>query len=385
MGRYLFFLLLAGISILLPTGVARAVEYGGLGGKPANPDPKNSRTNSIYIFTLASKQSQRDGLRVINNGNEPKTVEIYATDSELASGGSFACTQKADEQKNVGSWITFDNSEVIMAANSEQIINFTVKVPANTDVGEHNGCVVIQEKGKTSASANNGVQLSFRSAIRTIVTVPGKIVKDVQFANLRVDPADAQAKKYILTAELQNNGNVSLDTDVQVSVSTLFNKSVYKNGGIYPLLSQEGPIELNFEYNRPFWGGIYKVTGTAAYNSNPQAPLGSSEVRDTVRNSPTKLLFVAPQPLAWLLYLLMLATLGLVGRISYNRLLKHKRISQSWSGYTVKKGDTIHKLAKRRATSWKAVVEVNKLKPPYELKAGANIKLPKLNKSPRSK
>jgi len=362
------------VALVLPSRAAHAVEYGGLGGKPANPDPKNARSSSIFIYTLAGGKSKQDAVRVVNNSSEAKTVEVYATDSELASGGSFACTQKADDQKQVGSWIEFDSSEVTLAASSEQTVGFRINVPKNTDVGEHNGCIVIQEKGAAPEAAGNGVALSFRSAIRTVVTVPGEITKNVDFKTLK---AVGQNKKYVITAALLNTGNVSLDTNIDVTIKNLFGQQVYKNGGIYPILSQKQPIELNFEYDRPFWGGIYYLAGTAAYNSDTKIALGAPSKPDVSKKAPTSFLFTAPQPLAWLVYLLVLTLIAAAARYAYSKLRKQKHMKKTWVGYTVKSSDTIYGLAKRRGTSWKSIAKVNKLKAPYELKTGATIKLPK--------
>ena len=363
-----------GLVFAISGSTAGAVEYGGLGGKPANPDPKNSRSSSIFIYTLSGGQSKQDGIRVINNGNDPKTVEIYATDSELASGGSFACTQKVDQQKQVGNWIEFDRTTVALEASSEQTVGFRINVPKNTDVGEHNGCIIIQEKGATPEAAGNGVTLSFRSAIRTVVTVPGDITKNVDFKSLE---SVGQSKKYIITAALQNTGNVSLDTNIDVTIKNLIGQQVYKNGGTYPVLAQKQPIELNFEYNRPFWGGIYYLAGTAAYNSDIKIALGAPSKPDVSKKAPTSFLFTAPQPLAWLVYLLVLTLIAAAARYAYSKLRKQKHMKKTWVGYTVKSSDTIYGLAKRRGTSWKSIAKVNKLKAPYELKTGATIKLPK--------
>lgn len=368
-------LALVGVFFVLSSGVASAVEYGGLGGQPANPDKDNPRSKSIFIFNLAGGSSKTDAVRVVNNGNEVKVVEIYATDSELASGGSFACTQKSDNQTKVGTWIEFEKSEISLEPATNQIVNFTLTVPSGTDVGEHNGCVVIQEKSKSPDAVGNGVQLNFRSALRTVVTVPGKIVKDAEFTSLNVNH---KTNKYTLTAELVNKGNVSLDTDVQIAVKDLFGREVYKNGGTYPLLAQKNTTILNFEFKQPFWGGIYKSSGRASYNGDIKASLGSVAAKNVSKSSPTRWFVAAPQPVALILYLIVILAAALLIKRIFYRSKRHKAVKSSWVTYRVKNSDTIFKLAKSRHTNWKTIARINKLKPPYELKSGSEILLPKL-------
>lgn len=357
---------------------ANAVEYGGLGGVPANPDPNNDRTKSIFIYRLSPSQSKQDGVRVVNNSNETKTIELYSTDSELASGGSFACKQKDNDKKNVGSWIRLNKNKVILAPTASEVVTFSVNVPGETSVGEHNGCLVIQEYNKSPVNSGTGVQLSFRSAIRVAVTVPGEIKKDAEFNNILIKK---EAQKYILTAQLYNKGNVSLDTDVQVSVKNGLNRKVYQNGGVYPLLAQKQPVELNFEFPRPFWGGWYRIVGTADYNGDPNAALGSEGTKNIRKKAPSKTLFVPPKPVAAVIESLLLLLLLILLFLIYRRLRNRKQIAKKWGAYKVRSGDTLNGLAKSRGTKWKTVAKINRLKAPYELKAGKSIKLPSKTKN----
>ncbi|MGI9027488.1 MAG: LysM peptidoglycan-binding domain-containing protein [Candidatus Saccharimonadales bacterium] len=370
--RFIFILVLC-ITMFVQGVSVNAVEYGGLGGVPANPDPENSRSKSIFIYSLAPNQAKQDGVRVVNNSSETKRIEIYPTDSEIASGGSFACKQKDDDKKDVGDWINISKTELTLAAYTEEVIPFSINTPANTGVGEHNGCLVIQEKDKDSAQSGNGVQLSFRSAIRVAVTIPGEIKKDIEFSNILIkkDPG-----KYTLTAQLYNKGNVSLDTDIKLSVKDGLNRNVYNNGGVYPLLAQTQPVELNFEFPRPFWGGWYKITGTADYNNDTSVQLGKDSTNNVRRSAPSKMLFVSPQPVAAAIEILLLLLLLVLVILITRRLQKRKRISRTWKPYTIKSGDTLVALAKTRGTSWRTLAKANKLRAPYDLKPGKTIRLP---------
>ncbi len=373
------FIVLLFLALIVPGSYANAVEYGGLGGVPANPDPNNPRSKSIFIYNLAPGQSKLDAVNVVNNTNETKIVEVYVADSEIASGGSFACRQKVDPKEEVGRWINVAQSEISLAPLTNQVVPFEVKIPDGTSVGEHNGCVVIQEKNATPEQAGNGVQLSFRSAIRVAITVPGDIRKNVEFTGLNIRP---EPKNYIITAQLNNKGNVSLDTDVQVSVRDIFGRSVYKNGGVYPLLAQKNTADFNFEFPRPFWGGFYTFTGTAEYNGDTNARLGDSAPKNIRKYAPKKLLFILPNPVAIGVELLLLAIILTFAFMITKRIRNRKKVSKSWESYAVQEGDTLIKLASKRHTKWKTIAKINKIRAPYELHEGMNIRLPiKRNKA----
>src|SRR5688572_30836407 len=97
------------LSIVFPNLVL-AIEYGGVGGKPAYPREENPRTQSIFIFDLKPGEKQSDGVLVVNNTQETKTLVVYATDSQKSTDGSFACEQFEDVKDNVGSWIILEKS-----------------------------------------------------------------------------------------------------------------------------------------------------------------------------------------------------------------------------------------------------------------------------------
>jgi len=85
-------------------------------------------------------------VKVVNNTPIRKTFLIYAGDSTPSTDGAFACKQFSEEKKDVGAWIKLEKSEITMDPSTNQVIPFTITVPKNASVGEHNGCILIQEK-----------------------------------------------------------------------------------------------------------------------------------------------------------------------------------------------------------------------------------------------
>ncbi len=123
-----------------------AIEYGGLGGRPAFPQEDNPRTDSIFVHTAEPGTVIEEGVRVVNNKQETKTALVYATDSTPSTGGAFACEQMSDTKDTVGAWIQLEKSEVTLEPGTNELVPFTITIPAHASVGEHNGCIVIQEK-----------------------------------------------------------------------------------------------------------------------------------------------------------------------------------------------------------------------------------------------
>jgi LysM domain-containing protein/WxL interacting protein linking bacterial and host surfaces len=369
---------LLAIALLAMPSVASAINYGGVGGRPAYPNSANPRTQSIFIYQLKPGQGASDGLRILNNTKQSQTIAVDAVDSELASGGAFTCKQAVEAKQDVGAWIRLGSSTVTVAPNSDQIVPFTISVPAgkNIGVGEHDGCITIQAASQTaSKSKQPGIVLSFRSAIRVVVTVPGKIVKKLSIVSVNVSPD--KNDKYKVTPVVSNDGNVSLDTKLQPKLLSVFGTEVSSGKeGTSPVLPHS-KASLNFELKRPFWGGLYRAQVVASYNANPTTELGVNNDSNRTATAMDSVVFVAaPKPLAALIELIILAAIVFaVYRLIDSR--KHaKHVKSHWESYTAKKSDTLDKLAAERGVPWKRIAKVNKLKPPYALSKGQKLRLP---------
>jgi hypothetical protein len=361
----------AGLCLFISSPVF-AVEQGGLGGKPAHPNPDNSRSQSIFVHSLDPGEETRDGVEVINNSDETKQVLVYVVDSQVSSGGAFACAQLADKPISVGTWVAMDKSQLTIEPHTKQVVDFTLKVPKNATPGEHNGCIVIQDTKQHTTSDSNGIMLSLRSAIRLAVTVPGDIKKGLAFTGLGVQPKDE--KKLLLSAALKNNGNVSLDAKLDVKLSYLVGFTATKDGGSFPVLSgSEG--RFNFEADRPFWGGWYRLTATAEYNDKPDVSIGEGRPNAAVNESTW--IFVSPQPVAAAIEG-ALAVFAVVGTVFFvRRHLTAKRAAEAGRKHVVEPHDNLHTIAEEAGVPWKLLARVNKLKPPYQLKPGQTLIVPR--------
>ena len=74
-----------------------------------------------------------------------------------------------------------ETEELTLAPGVSQTVPFTITVPANVSVGEHNGCILIQEK-KPKKEDQPGVNLSIRTGLRVALTVPGDIERKLEIA-----------------------------------------------------------------------------------------------------------------------------------------------------------------------------------------------------------
>ncbi len=366
------FVLLVGALIVVPLST-KAIEYRGIGGQPANPRPDNPRSGSIFIYTLKPGESAKDGIIVRNGTDKAQNILVYPADSLVSSGGAFACEQKAEKADQVGSWITMEKSEVALPAQGFETVNFTITVPKNADVGEHNGCMAIQSGTLAPEKDVNGLTLSFRSAIRVAITVPGKISKSLDITSLKAQKASKSDKQGVQVV-FRNRGNVSLDTDVVVEMKGLFGRKVDTITGTYAMLSGVS-TELNFELKRPKIPWLYSISASAKYNEDPASPLGQQSSK-TKQISKSLSIVVWPSLKQLGISLLALAIVfAIIFRFVY-KIFYIKRQQKSARRYIVKKGESIETIAKKLGVSWYDIALLNNLKAPYKVQKGKRLYVP---------
>lgn len=360
--------------LVVPFLPVQAIEYGGFGGRPAYPRTDNPSTESIFIHTLEPGAVQQEGVQVINNTASQKTVMVYAADSTPSTGGGFACRQFVESKDDVGGWIALEKSELTLEPGTNEMIPFTITVPQTAGVGEHNGCILIQEK-KASIEGQSGASISVRTGMRVAITIPGEIIRKLEIVGFDVVPG---ATGFSLMSKVKNSGNVSTDANISVVTSYFFGTVLGTNDAKNTVLRGE-TADWNFEREKPFWGGWYYSNLVVEYDEAP-----GSEVKDGVKSDAmivrlegtpvwffswptlTALIIEVVILLAFILIILLLC-------LSHGR---KRWIKKTWVSYKIQSGNTINSLADRFDVSWKLLARVNKLKPPYALKAGGIISVP---------
>lgn len=345
---------------------ASAIEYGGIGGRPANPDPKVPRSDSIFIYSLAGSAQKSDAITLLNNTDQPKTLKVYATDALVSSGGALSCRQEVEPKDEVGSWIALSQSSVTLAPFSNQAVPFTVTVPANASPGEHNGCIAVQEQNQQPQQQAGGIALSTRTALRVAVTVPGEITRTLEITGHTI--GRNPKGDYFTNLKVKNAGNVSVEADVKATTRYVFGLKQQQAGGTFSLLPNV-EADYNFEIKRPFWGLFYLSQASATYQ-----PDLNSDRRKTV-HGPTRIFWVWPQPVAAAIEVLGLLILA-GGAWAVRRRREQQVAFRTLKSYTVKRGETLDSLADRYGVSVRRLAKINAVTPDYALKARQRIKVP---------
>ena len=296
--------------VLWPSSVLAA----GIGSRPANPDPNNPRTQSIFIYQLNRGASKSDQLTITNGLTEQANIEVYAVDGTVTATGDMTCKQKVEDKVDAGKWVNIPKQEITLEAKENKLVDFTVNVPGKVDVGEHNACIVVQRKN-IQPVATGGVQIQTRQAIRMAIVVPGNIHRDVT-----IDKFDIKHENggQLYEIALKNSGNVSADVDIKLVVKDAAGNVVYRNGGVNATIANE---TRQFRYESklaPFWGGKYTAELSISYKKKAgEWGVGQNQGELITKTIEPKELFFWPSTMALAIIggVLSLAILLLIGLI----------------------------------------------------------------------
>jgi len=198
-------------------GFCCAISYGGLGIYPNERewDEKNSLTKSWFIYTLKPGEVEEAKVNVVNQSDQSVEVKIYPVDAVTTKDGAFAPQSEDREKVDVGAWITMPVSELSLKPNETKAVDFTIKVPENAEVGDHMGAIIVQSKEAPEAEKGTAMKVASRVGARIYLTVPGEIIKELEFKDFNWKMEEGQVVFYLTLA---NGGNVRISPKGEIEI-----------------------------------------------------------------------------------------------------------------------------------------------------------------------
>lgn len=134
-------------------------------------------------------------------------------------------------------------------------------MPLVVDVGEHSGCILVQEI-KDEDVSQTGLKLSVRVGTRVSIIVPGEVIK-----NLALTYFDVESKfngPVTVSSNLFNSGNASILADLTLSVKDIFGRE-QEPIKVQQKVYRDQTARWNFDLPTAQFGNIYFANFTATY------------------------------------------------------------------------------------------------------------------------
>lgn len=364
---------------MLLLGANNAFALGQVTLTVKNPDPFKGN-HSWFIYENEAGDVIEDVATLKNFSDEPAYVTIYAADATSSETGGFILKFREEEQKGIGYWTDVKVRSVTINPSEIVDVPFTIVLPDNVSPGQYLGGLIVEsgkpleldEKAQEDCEKNNlcGASIAVKTRIgsRIYLTVPGKTYEDYSLTDFTASKSITGTTKFEF--RIENNGNVAYEPkaviDVYDGMGNLY-EHIEKGLGtsspgtvIHPIVKMK---------NRPLIGSFTAKT-TVAFNRK----FGESQFHAAAESQTMEVKFwVMPWEVLFIAVLLILAASG----IFMQRKAAWKKYLANAEEYTVQPHEDIELIAGARHINWKRLARFNKLKPPYTLRQGDKLMVPK--------
>ncbi len=260
------FMLLLGLLLGIPAVRAddAAPQFG---IRPANPTPETA-TGGYFTLKAQAGETLKDAVLVANPGTVPVKLLLYAVDATSGQNGGAVYLNNDDPRKDVGSWITLDQTTVDVPPQKQTTVNFTMNLPKETRSGQHLGGIVAQlvQGGNATAlapgqqSAGFGITTVTRALTAMLVDVGGQpSAPSLKITGAQIAEVDGLPT---LTLSIQNDGTALVKPQGSVTVVDAAGKTVMSNPLALDTLVPQSAIAYPVQADPPATPGTYKVHAT---------------------------------------------------------------------------------------------------------------------------
>lgn len=246
--------------------------------------------SQVNLETIEPGKSYTGEFKVRNQGNKPAEYVVDFAPYSVRSESYEPIYDESSSYTEISKWITTSQNGGTIEPGAEQVINFTVDVPADAHGGAQSAIIVIRLKqdGSTTDTAVQAVQ---QLGYLVYGNVDGEVIKTGKVLENKI-PGFIFTPPITATSLVENTGNVYTVATYKLQVFPLFSdEEVYTN--------EEDPEKsVIFPETKRFF--------TASWDGAPQ--LGIFRVRQTVKifddeQVVEKLVFLCP---IWFLFIVLL-------------------------------------------------------------------------------
>lgn len=362
----LIVVLCSGVLLGINTMTALAISDGNVSVAPA-VTKEYGGLRSWFVYEAEPKTVIKDKIEVSNRDEKTNVINIAVLDGATTSSGGYTLVGGKNENKDIGTWATVSEERVTLLPNTKKLIDLTITVPDNADVGSHAGGVVIW---RDSAGTNQGSTLKIvtRVAARIYLTVPGDIVRGLDISDVH-----HKIKKNVLyfAMTMVNRGNVTIEPEADVKLSGIFGEIGKQDKSQFGMMLRGDTIKTQIPWQK-------RAPKIGRFVADLRIHYGEKDfkgeyVKDEYQDVRYVFWLFPWREAIWLLAALLL--LLLIWKFWF-WIKVRQRLNTKTKQHTVKKGETLSTIAQFHGVNAKKIAKFNILRWPYDLQAGDILLIP---------
>lgn len=202
------------------------------GVQPANAEGGIDE-RAFFQYGLPPQASVFDYVGILNYGDEPIDLSLYATDAISSESGDFTLLQGDEAPADIGSWVQVGEPTTDITVPpadgdgpGKVVLPVGIAVPENATPGDHAGGVVAVLTTLGENPDGQNVELQQRVAARVYVRVDGELAPGISVQDVsgtyRAGRFPWQAGTLDLSYTLVNSGNVRMGLQSSASITGPF-------------------------------------------------------------------------------------------------------------------------------------------------------------------
>ena len=190
-------------------------------------------TDHSYVITVKNLGDQDATLYPIARnitGVDSDSQPIYSLDA-------------ADQQYELASWVTYQESEVHVPVGGSAQLHFSIKFPKDAHPGSHMAGVFLTDR--SAAEIKNGSSIGFEIGSILSFRVAGEIIEKTEIREFYASKSVYGSPEVSFTLRVENEGNVLSKPYGLIDITNMFGKKVVSipvnesAAGVYPKAIRE--------------------------------------------------------------------------------------------------------------------------------------------------
>jgi hypothetical protein len=189
--------------------------------EPSFYGPYAANPRGYFIYNTYPGAHIVDSVHIVNDGDARGTANIYPVDATTQQTTGTMFYNRTDPRRDVGSWITFTQSQVTLDAGQSTDISFTLTVPSHVRPGQHGGGIILENTAMpqfkmSQKSSSVSIGLHSLLALGVLVNLPGATSENLKASGFHYSFANGYQNLLISLANtgtqlLYPSGSLTID------------------------------------------------------------------------------------------------------------------------------------------------------------------------------
>lgn len=238
------------------------------------------------------------------------SIEVEDFTAQGDEGGvDFLDKDAPNNNFSLAKWVTVEPTKFTVAANSDRILNYSIRIPKGAEPGGHYASVLVKLAGANTSGAS-GASVQSRVGSLILLRVSGDIKESLSVDYFKTDNFYYQKGPVTFALRSKNDGNVHVAPSGTIIIKNTFNKKVKE----LPL-NQANVLPGASRISKTVWDdkallGRYTATLVATYGSS-QTAIGQT----------TSFIVISPILILIIIAVLVIAFLLITKRKSFKKFI----------------------------------------------------------------